>query len=269
MPIARRHLYRLCWAACWAALLLPGCATDPVTARLAALPPAELIVLGEQHDAPAHQRIHASAVQTLAGRGQLAALALEMAPAGRSTASLPRDADAAAVRAALDWNDQAWPWERYAAAVLAAVRAGVPVLGANLPRSAMRGAMADTTLDALLPPAAWQAQQEAIRAGHCDLLPAAQIVPMARIQLARDRAMARVVEQAVRPGRSVLLLTGAGHADRTLGVPRHLPATLRVHAVRLQAGGQARPSPGFDAIWTTPPAPPRDHCAELRQHLRG
>ena len=55
--------------------------------------------------------------------------ALEMAEAGHSTAALPTDAAEAAVRAALSWDERLWPWQPYAGAVMAAVRAGVPVLG--------------------------------------------------------------------------------------------------------------------------------------------
>ena len=124
--------------------LLAGCSSLPPEAARAL--PADLLLLGEQHDAPAHQSLHLRTVRDLAARGQLAALALEMADQGGSSAGLPRDASEGDVRAALRWNPQAWPWEPYAPAVMAAVRAGVPVLGANLPRERMREAMADATL---------------------------------------------------------------------------------------------------------------------------
>lgn len=235
---------------CLLGALLTGCALPPMLSS----EDVDVLLLGEQHDDPAHQRSHRDAVQELAARGRLAALALEMVDQGRSTAGLPRHADEAAVRAALQWNEQRWPWASYAPAVMAAVHSGVPVLGANLPREQLRAAMADASLDALLDPAAWQAQREAIRAGHCDLLPPSQLGPMARVQVARDRAMAHTLTGATVPGRTVVLLAGAGHVDAALGVPRHLPSTLRV-----------RPR-----IWPASGATPaRDHCAELREQLRG
>ena len=43
-------------------------------------------------------------------------------------------------------------------------------------------------------------------------------------QIARDRAMAQTLQQAARPGKTVVLLAGSGHVDPRLGVPRHLPA---------------------------------------------
>lgn len=242
---------------------MAGCAS-----RIDALLPADAVLLGEQHDAPEHQQVHLQVVRQLAADGRLAALAVEMADAGSSTQGLPADADDARVRAALRWNEQAWPWASYGPAILAAVRAGVPVLGANLPRSGFGAAMRDTGLDASLPPAALRGLQQTIRTGHCDLLPPAQIVPMTRIQIARDQSMAQTLRAAARPGQVVVLLAGSGHVDREVGVPQHLGPELRVRAVRLLAGGPGAALPGYDAVWPTPPVPPTDHCAALRERLK-
>jgi uncharacterized iron-regulated protein len=208
----------------------------------------DVLLLGEQHDAPAHQAQQLRVVEELAGRGQLAALALEMAEQGRTTAGLAATATQEQVRAALAWDDAGWPWAAYAPAVMAAVRAGVPVVGANLPRARMRAAMNDETLDRLLAEPALAAQREAIRAGHCGLLPESQIAPMTRIQIARDRAMAEVLDRAASRGKTVVLISGAGHADPALGVPRYLPANRRVHSLILPAQ-----------------PPQRDYCEQLRR----
>ena len=121
----------------------------------------------------------------------------------------------------------------------------------------MRAAMADESLDARLPAPALARQREAIRTGHCDLMPTAQIAPMARIQIARDRAMADAVSQAAQapgvgqPARTVVLVAGYAHVDAELGVPQHLPPGLRVEAI------------------TWPKAPPaRDYCADLRRQMQ-
>jgi uncharacterized iron-regulated protein len=76
---------------------------------------------------------------------------------------------------------------------------------------------------------------------------------MVRVQLARDRTMARTLAAAAVPGQTVVLLAGAGHVDPALGVPRHLPATLATRAVVLA------PTPGHGD---------RDaDCAALRRQL--
>lgn len=188
--------------------LLAGCswqvATDSTITqqRLMSLLPADALLLGEQHDAPDHQRIEREVVQVLVARDGLAALALEMAEQGRSTAALLKSASEDEVRAALQWNDKDWPWATYRPAVMVAVGAGVPVLGANLPRAQMRPAMDNRQLELQLKGPALKAQQQLIRFGHCELLPEGQITPMTRIQIARDIAMAQTVTGAA--GKSVV-----------------------------------------------------------------
>ncbi|WP_295953009.1 ChaN family lipoprotein [Rhodoferax sp.] len=269
----RRTIARIAAIACAAAWLI-GCAGLPTDTahRTLALLPADAILLGEQHDAPDHQRIHSEAVQALAAQGQLAALVLEMAEQGHSTTGLPRGASAAEVQAALAWNDAGWPWAAYGPAVMAAVQAGVPVLGANLPRTQMRDAMANTRLDGALPGPALKAQQQAIRLGHCGLLPESQIGPMTRIQIARDQAMAQTLQAAAVPGKTVLLLAGAGHVDGSLGIPQYLPENFKPKTVLLQiAPTQEAPKSivNFDSTWVTPSIPATDYCADLQSKMPG
>lgn len=258
-------------AALLVTVLLTGCATTP-TNRIQSLMPADAILLGEQHDAPDHQRIHLEVTSALATQGQLAALVLEMAEQGHSTTGLPRDASATDVQVALAWNDAGWPWAAYGPAVLAAVHAGVPVVGANLPRAQMRDAMANQRLDGALPGPALKAQQQAIRLGHCGLLPESQIGPMTRIQIARDQAMAQTLQAAAVPGKTVLLLAGAGHVDRDVGIPQYLPEKFKSKVVLLQSQyAQTAPKSivNFDSTWTTPSVPATDYCADLKNQMPG
>jgi uncharacterized iron-regulated protein len=234
-------------------LALAGCAVASALPPLADADgrPFDVLLLGEQHDAPRHQELHRQVIEALAGRGTLAAVVLEMAERGHSTAGLPASASEEQVKQALDWEESGWPWPAYRPAVMAAVAAGVPVLGGNLPRPRMREAMADARFDAMLPGPALKAQQQAVRQGHCDMLPERQVTPMTRIQIARDESMAQALEQAVVPGKTVVLLAGGGHVDTQLGVPMHLRRGLRVHSTH----------------W--PPEPPKkDYCAEFEQQMR-
>ena len=256
------------------AAALASCSALPrVPADLQGLLPTPLLLVGEQHDAPEHQALQRDTVRQLAARGELSAVVLEMVEQGRDTRGLPADASEARVRDALDWssdrNSGAWPWAVYGPVVMAAVRAGVPVLGGNLPRAQMRTVMSELSLDTTLPPDALRRQREAIRDGHCQLLPDTQIAPMTRIQLARDRAMAQTALSSLAPGRTVLLIAGNGHVQRDLGVPRHLPAGQPHRVVIALAGdvvGAADPAVA-DRQWVTPPRPPKDHCADMRQQM--
>lgn len=258
------------------ALTLSACASpaleEAALARhLDPLLPAQVLLVGEQHDAPSHQEWHRRIVTHLAQRQMLAALVLEMASAGGSTTHLKPDATAAQVREALRWDERAWPWDAYGPAVMAAVRVGRPVFGGNLPNDQMREQMRDTALDARLPPAALARQQTLIREGHCGLLPEGQIAPMTRIQIARDLRMAQTVQAAqaqAAPGQVVVLIAGSVHADKRLGVPQHLAAGVRSASLRLQAGGRVLEGESFDKAVPTPPAPAVDHCAGLAEQFK-
>ncbi|MFG0593425.1 ChaN family lipoprotein [Delftia sp. WSY_9] len=261
-------------AAAWLAAALAGCASSSAPARdwtqqLQRWSDAPIVLLGEQHDAAAHQAWQQATVQQLATQERLAALVIEMAPRTGSTASLARDASEDAVQQALQWQDAAWPWPRYRGVVMAAVRAGVPVLGGNLPRADMKQAMRNQNLDTHLPPEAWQRQLDAIREGHCGLLPDTQLAPMARIQLARDASMAEVARAAVKPGTTVLLVAGRGHVLRGVGIPTWLPEAAGAKVAVAQAG-ETSVAQASDVDWLqkTDALPAKDHCAELREKFR-
>ena len=251
-------------------IALPDAGAPSATSvRLAAMLPTDVLLVGEQHDAGEHHQIEQQIIAELARRGLLAAVALEMSDVGLSTAKLKPSSSEEQTRRALKWDDKGWPWAAYAPAVMTAVRAEVPVLGANLPREQMAASMKDGTLDGQLPGPALKAQQQAIRIGHCNLLPETQITPMTRIQIAKDIAMAGAIQRAAVPGKVVVLLAGNGHVDRQLGVPQHLAGDLRVRVIHLRAGPADSPlQPDvLDSVWTTPPLPTTDYCADLKQQL--
>jgi len=229
-----------------------------------------VLIFGEQHDQPDQQRQVAAEVQRLAAEGRLAAVVLEMAELSHSTATLARTATDAEARDALQWTG--WPWDAYAAVVMNAVRAGVPVWGGNLPRAGNRAAMADASLDGRVADSARETIAEAVRNGHCKLLPASQESGMVRIQIARDRAMAEVVATALQqapPDSTVLLLTGAQHASRERGVPLHLQQDAKVAAADIHVVVFGERDVGLVADeWRAAVVTPRqDHCEDLRKRL--
>ncbi len=240
-------------------------AASPVAAA-----PPRLLVFGEQHDQPDQQRQVAAEVLQLAAEGRLAAVVLEMAELPHNTAALTRSATDAEARGALHWNG--WPWDAYAAVVMNAVRAGVPVWGGNLPRTGNRAAMADAALDGRVADTARESIAEAVRNGHCKLLPASQEPGMVRIQIARDRAMAEVVATALHeapPGSQVLLLTGAQHASRDRGVPLHLQQDAGIAAadIRVVIFGESEVDLVADEWRAAVVTPQEDHCEALRKRL--
>ena len=91
---------------------------------------------------------------------------------------------------------------------------------------------------------------------------------MVRIQIGRDQAMADTVAAALKPGRRVLLLTGAQHASLDRGVPLHLalrPGAPRVHVVIF-----GDPSLGLaaDELRSAKFTPRPDPCEGLAEQMR-
>lgn len=258
------------WAA--GAAQAPGQAHRP-TPTPAPSPAEAAWLFGERHDHPDHAAQTAQVVHELARTGRLRALVIEMAERGRSTRELGPEATVQQVREALGWQDAAWPWIQYAPLVMAAVRAGVPVVGGNLPRAQVRAAMAEAAWDARVPTPVRERLVQAVREGHCDLLPASQWAPMARVQIARDEAMARAVAEAAdqAPREQVVVLhAGAVHVSRATGVPVHLARLAPRLALRVIGYDSAHVSAaeaGFDEWRPARHEPPRDHCAELRARL--
>ena len=235
--------------------------------------PTEVLLLGEQHDAPAHQQRQREVLDALLARDRLAGLVIEMASQGTGTAKLASDATETQVRQALRWTDSAaagWEWSVYGPLVMRAVRAGVPVWGGNLPRDDLTKAMQDAALDALLSPDAWASLQTQIREGHCNMLPESQVAPMTRVQVARDLAMARTAQRAMKAGKTVMLVAGNQHVRRDLGVPWHLGAQVRSTSILMIAGPAATAGeiPAADRVWHTEPLPEQDHCAVFKARMK-
>jgi len=252
-------------------LLLAGCAAPARLppawpGSLAQLLPADVLLLGEQHDAPAHQTMERAAVQWLAASGRLSALVIEMADAGRSTAGLAPGAGAAQGRGAPGRGERLWPRGGHARGVLGARAAGGSVPGGHLAPAPQPRAQQAPPPHGPLAPGAHAAQLHAVREGHCGLLPEAQLPGMVRIQIARDQSMARTVAAAPRaPGRVVLLVAGGGHVLRSRGVPVHLPKNLRQKVVLAHAGvGDAAIDTEADMRAATAALPAHDACAPLR-----
>jgi uncharacterized iron-regulated protein len=204
---------------------------------------ADLVVIGELHDDPAHQAMQAALIA--ATRAPAAAFEMVPATATAALADLRAGGDPGAAtdaaRAAADWDDYA-PWRL----PIAALAADAPAIGAGQDRAALIGAMKDGAagafdgdaarygLDAALP-AAVQASMEAEQMlSHCNAMPVAMAPAMVEAQRLRDAAFADALVRAgdarVRPGPAILV-TGNGHARRDRGSPVYLMAAGRTALV--------------------------------------
>jgi uncharacterized iron-regulated protein len=215
--------------------------------------------------------------------GKTAALQAQIAAAPR---------DAAALGAALDWQDSGWPdWSMYQPIAQEALDAGLPIRAANLSPEGVRAVAKDGWL-ALAPDRVnrlalttepseetRQAMTAEMKASHCGLLPEESIAPMLRVQRARDGIMAEAMAKPSTDG--AVLIAGVGHVRKDRGVPWYLAlldkAPTVVVAFMEVVPGHDTPDRyrqhfdgklPFDYVWFTAAVPDVDHCASLRDRMK-
>jgi uncharacterized iron-regulated protein len=232
---------------------------------------APRVLVGEQHDNPDHHALQLWLLRALAVQRQQGSLLLEMLTpdqqpkvdavraqfaAGESLANLPR---------ALAWQ-RGWNWALYEPLVRHALSQPYPLLAANLQRAEV---LQVYRRPAVLHGTASTAQRvrqsllEQIRVSHCGLLPDSQLPAMLAVQQQRDRRMAEALLAAPAPS---LLVAGAFHVRRDLGVPLHLIdlQPLADSLVLLLAEvGQPVNTAAADFVWYSAALPEQDHCADL------
>ena len=231
---------------------------------------ADIVVLGEVHDNPAHHLEQARIIAALNPR----AMVFEMLPGDAPLRVVGVDrTDSDAMAQALGWADLGWPdYAMYHPIFAAAPGAGL--FGAAMPDDAITLAMeqgAAALIDAgrfgfdlgALPPADQTAREAEMQDAHCGAMPPGLLPGMVEVQRARDALMAAVALGALeRVGGPVVVITGTGHARTDHGVPA-LIAQARPD-LSVWALGQFESDPGpdapFDAVNITPAAPRGDPC---------
>lgn len=303
VPARRRALVGLAVGA--ASVASGGCAPltrsiEPLPAgleRLVANPPGiDFLLLGEVHDNPDHHRRRLAWLRRLAAAGRFA-LALEQLDTDRQSAidtSLRRGDDARTLAESAGFDFQGWDWPSYRPFVELAIERRLPLIAANLSNARTRRIArapieaADGLPDPIArPPAGWSGTDQStiereIADGHCGMLPARAVAPMALAQRARDATMADAMLSAHRAtGLPVVLIAGNGHVRRDVGVPRHLASRMpgaRILSIGVLENAERRsgsvdvaePAPGaaYDLIVETDPHPRNDPCEVFRSMPR-
>lgn len=233
---------------------------------------ASRVVVGEQHDNPDHHALQLWLSRELAVQRPQGSVLLEMLNPSQQTRVDQVRAETRAGRPPLDairalaWQP-GWDWAMYGALVRYQLRQPYPLLAANLDREEiMRIYQQRPALQGQASTAAavQQRLQRDIRESHCGLLPESQVPAMLAVQQQRDRRMAEALLAAPRPS---LLLAGAFHARKDLGVPLHLAdlGAGQGNAVLMLAEvGRQVDASMADYVWFTAAQPEQDHCAKLR-----
>ncbi|PIE08973.1 MAG: hypothetical protein CSA73_00985 [Rhodobacterales bacterium] len=248
----------------WAGDALPGAARA-----------ADVVILGEVHDNPAHHAVQADWVAALAPR----AVVFEMLTEAQAGADMPGlRADQAALDAALGWSDGGWDAFDMYYPVLAASAARF--YGAAVPRAQLRAAYggdvialfgagaADYGLTDALPDAQLAARLDLQYEAHCEAMPRDSLGGMVEIQRLRDATLARAVLRALEEqGPPVAVVTGNGHARRDWGVPSYLARVAPGVSVFVlgQSEDGRDPEGGFDLVLDAPAVDRPDPCAVFRK----
>ncbi len=264
-----------------------------------ALAKARFVLLGEIHDNPDHHRLQAQLIAALVKKGRRPAVVFEMVPANLQP-ELDRHAQggagaAGALGKALRWEEHGWPeWIIYQPIAETALGAGLRLFAGGLdadtqkavakkaPLPLFEKAVQDFDLAEPLKPEIAEAEGEEIKDGHCNLLPAAALEPMLRVQRALDGSLANAMTQA-NASEGAVLIAGAGHVRNDWAVShtirRKLPdaavvsvAFIEVDPERIEPSAYMKKAPGleqpFDFIYLTPRMDLTDHCAELEKELK-
>lgn len=218
---------------------------------------ADIVLLGETHDNPAHHAAQRRLLESLADRTP--ALVMEQFDLEQQ-ASLDAilrsgGTQREKLKALEALMKPGWQWQGYEGLLTTALERGMPVLAANISREALRevsrngvatlgnDASAQLGLDT-----GWSAAQQAslrqeVEDAHCGMLPEAAVGAMVNAQRVRDAIMADRLLSA--PGTAVAIL-GRGHVRQDLAVPIYLKQRApqkKVLSVALAEGELVRDAP--------------------------
>ena len=270
-----RPYLRSCAAAGFlAAVSVPAAAERIDTEDLRNLPPADVVILGELHDNPAHHVNQAAAVAAIGAK----ALVFEMLTdeqARRITPALLKSATE--LERALGWTEAGWPPFAMYYPIFVAVE-GAAIFGGALDRDVVRRAVSEGAaevmggsaelfgLDVPLDDGEQVMREAGQMEAHCDALPEDMLSGMVEAQRLRDAALARAViaadAEAGGPGAGI---PGNGHARSDWGIPHaldHAAPELRVLTLAQFESLPDEESP-YDFWLVTEPAEREDPCAAL------
>lgn len=233
---------------------------------------SERLIIGEQHDNADHHAAQLWLLRSLGEQRPQGSLLLEMlTPDQQPRVDLVHQATTppADLPGALAWED-GWDWNLYGPIVRFALTQPYPLLAANLDSAEIRtfyrdppvlnGERSNTaSVKAVL--------LEQISDSHCGLLPESQMPAMLAVQQQRDRRMAERLLAAPKPA---LLLAGAWHARKDVGVPLHvvdLGATESPTVLMLAEQGAEVTATMANYVWYTPATPKQDYCEQMRKQF--
>jgi uncharacterized iron-regulated protein len=259
---------------------------------------ARFVLLGETHDNPDHHRLQAYLLDQ-ASRSRKPAVVFEMLPrdlAPKVADYLAGGGTAEGFGAAVGWADLGWPdYGIYRPVLEVAIGKGLAVVAADTPKPERRAVAGEgiaalgaeragrLALDRPLGEAAEAEMLDTLFESHCALMPRESLRPLLLVQRLRDATLAEAMIAADERGDAgAVLIAGAGHTRRDLGVPWYLSARLaEASSVSLAfvevregeddpaayAGGSRETAAPYDFVWFTPGVVRGDPCEGLKERF--
>ncbi|MRW85202.1 hypothetical protein GJ698_14030 [Pseudoduganella sp. FT26W] len=266
-----------------AAVLLAGCASGgkPATAPAADLLEAknpQVLLLGEVHDNVQGHKLRYALLRQRVEAGWRPAIVMEQFD--REDQDLVDKAQKGCADAQCVIQVVAgarWDWQLYYPVIQLALTYHLPLVAGNLSRAdASRvvrdgvkatfdpQSIKDYRLDAPVPAAVRNAQQQEIVTGHCNMLPEMMIGGMIDAQVSRDIWMAKIIRD--QQPKDVVLIAGNGHVRKDIGVGYWLKQVAPALTIRSVGFVESRDNGGrYDSIQTLAPQERDDPCKQLNK----
>ena len=227
------------------------------------------LFIGENHENTTHHLIETALINHFSSINQLGNVAFEMANSSQQSlidahmgkAIEPED---------IGWLP-GWPWEWYEGPVTQAIKKAKRVLGVDLTREQQMTVYRDQPL-ALPEGSLREYMDNLLFESHCGMLPKEQLSNMLQVQIARDQAMAEIINTNA-SDQVDIYIAGSIHTRIDTGVPLYSNVD-QVTLLLVAAGPSTDPSKYFpqsyrdqpvaDYLLFTPEITPRDHCADFK-----
>ena len=245
------------------------------SAVLAKLPAGSWLLLGEQHDHPDHHQLQLWVLQQLAAEQRLGAVAMEMLNTEQQVAlDAQLTQGAQSTPAALNWPERGWLFANYQAQVQFALDHASRVVAADFSDSEKTALRQNTGSVTEYSAEHTGYLAELIVKSHCGMFTAERAKPAARMQIARDQQMAKQILANTQTDKVNVLIAGAQHARKDLGVPLWLGEQPVLSILMVSVADSTDPkdylpkalaaeSPASaiaDLIWFVPAIPAVDYC---------
>ncbi len=253
----------------------------------------QFVLLGETHTNPDHHIGQAQLIEQLISKSNSVVLVFEMLSYDEWSGFRLPGLEVNELTDKLKQTAGRWDWDIYNPILQLQVEHQLPMVGANLTRAQLdkysSGELCEVARNNLILNACNvlnEQQQQAIKQlifdAHCEYLPMANTQPMMQVQAAKDASFA--LSMADEQAQQVVLIAGAVHVRKDIGVPVHLQelgydvdkSTVSLAFINVQPDknhvsdyfGSSDAAQQFDYLLFTPSERNQDPCVEFAEQLK-